>query len=450
MNLPNPELIAHALIAGESDTVAADDRGILKLVDVMISAPQDRGLGLLMRALSTFPALKSLAEACLRKEPLHALPAAVNAALFLDHSANADLILAGHVREHPPNGTTMELLEQLAASNLPESSAAMQECRVRVARAGSEIVVLAESLDRLGKALMSIGRVEQAVDAARESVILYQGLMSESPGHSNACAEALRSLGVGLTMLGRPADAVQPLQDAIALYRVVPDAGVPDRSRLAHALSTAATPLSQLERDQEASNALREAWDIYAQLQRSDRSFLIEFLGVTERLATILERRGMSAKALPFVEEVTGLYRELAHHNGQEYSGKLAGALAMQARVLLSVGRPHDAVGPSGEAIRLYRELMEDRPDFFRKAFASTLEQHALLLSRSTRFAESLHFHLLAVGHYRLLMQADRYGLSPALANATFNMGLELWRGGRLDDAVAACEEAVSLTQIRS
>jgi tetratricopeptide (TPR) repeat protein len=153
---------------------------------------------------------------------------------------------------------------------------------------------------------------------------------------------------------------------------------------------------------------------------------------------------GRRQDALGPTEEAIRLYRELAATN-PAFLPDLAMALNNLGNYYSDVGRWQDALAPGEEATRLHRELAGTNPGFL-PDLARALNNLGISYSEVGRWQDALAPTEEAARLYRELAAANPAFL-PSLAGALDNLGVRYGEVGRRQDALAPTEEAIRLYQ---
>ena len=107
-------------------------------------------------------------------------------------------------------------------------------------------------------------------------------------------------------------------------------------------------------------------------------------------LSTRLSGLGRREEALAAIEEVTGLYRQLAAARPDAFLPNLALSLNNQAVRLADLGRPEEALAAIEEAVAIRRQLAAARPGVFLPDLADSLTNNARALEALGRDTEAL------------------------------------------------------------
>ncbi|MEF3698740.1 tetratricopeptide repeat protein [Desulfolutivibrio sp.] len=308
--------------------------------------------------------------------------------------------------------------------------------------------VLGMSLSTLANRLAELGRREEALDAAQEAVAIRRELAQARPDvFPPDLAMSLNNLAIRLAQLGRPEEALDAAQEAVAIRRVLaqarPDAFCPD---LAGSLNNLANILSDLGRPEEALDAAQEATELYRELAHTrPDAFRPDLAMSLNTLAIIRARLGRRKEALAAAQEATNLYRELAHTRPDTFRPDLATCLNNLANRLTKLGRHDKALDAAQEAVAIRRELAQARPEAFRPDLAMSLNNLAAILSELGRREEALEPAQESVTIRRELAHTRPDVFRPVLAGSLNNLS-KLFTGiGKHEEAKDAAQEAARL-----
>ncbi|MBI2304795.1 MAG: tetratricopeptide repeat protein [Chloroflexi bacterium] len=274
---------------------------------------------------------------------------------------------------------TGNLLALMVISDqLPQSSVALRE---KAAELSTMIVgrlrrdsgegnqpLLAMSLNNLANRLSEVGRRDEALAPAQESVAIRRELAAAQPDAFRPyLATSLNNLAVLLSEVGRRDEARAPAQEAVALYRELA-AAHPDafRPNLAGSLNNLAIRLSEVGRRDEALAPAQEAVDLYRGLAAAHPDAFRPDLAMSlNNLANSLSEVGRREAALEPAQEAVALYRELAAAHPDAFRPYLAVSLNNLAKFLNEVGRRDAALEPAQEGIQALREYFLAVPEAF-------------------------------------------------------------------------------------
>ncbi|MDP8225058.1 MAG: tetratricopeptide repeat protein [Candidatus Lernaella stagnicola] len=162
-------------------------------------------------------------------------------------------------------------------------------------------------------------------------------------------------------------------------------------------------------------------------------------------LAIRLSALGRREEALDAAREAVKLYRELADARPDAFRPDLAASLNNLSIRLSALGRREEALDAAREAEKLYRELAKARPDAFRPDLAMSLNNLANVLSDLGRREEALDAAREAVDIRRELADARPDAFRPDLAMSLNNLANRLSDLGRREEALDAAREAAIL-----
>ena len=159
-------------------------------------------------------------------------------------------------------------------------------------------------------------------------------------------------------------------------------------------------------------------------------------------LGFILRSDGQRREALAPTEEAVKLYRELAKTN-PAFLGELAGSLTNLGNFYSDLGRRQEALAPTEEAVRIFREQAKTNPAF-QGYLAGSLNNLGNRYSELGRRQEALAPTEEAVKIRRELAKTNP-GVLPNLADSLSNLGQHYSNLGRRQEALAPTEEAVKI-----
>jgi tetratricopeptide (TPR) repeat protein len=140
-------------------------------------------------------------------------------------------------------------------------------------------------------------------------------------------------------------------------------------------------------------------------------------------MANRLSDLGRREEALAQAEEAVGLYRQLAQQRPDAFLPDLGMSLNNLAKMLSGLGRREEALARAEESVRLYCQLAQQRPDAFLPDLARSLNNLAAMLSALGRREEALARAEEAVHLYRQLAQQHPDAFLPYLATSLAVLG---------------------------
>jgi tetratricopeptide (TPR) repeat protein len=309
---------------------------------------------------------------------------------------------------------------------------------------------LAYALDNLGVRLSALGRLNEAVVAAREAADISRRLAAARPdAFLPELARSLSNLGGLLAQLGRREEAVAAAQEGADISRRLaaasPDAFLPD---LARSLSSLGNVLSELAgRREDALAATQEATDIRRRLtaERPDAS-LPDLALSLNNLGSFLSGLGRREEGLAAAQEAVDIYRRLAAAQPDAFLPDLARSLNSLGNRLSESGRHEEAVAAGQEAVDIRRRLAAAQPDAFLPDLASSLNRLGNRLSDHLGRHEEAHAAAQqAVDIYRRLAASRPDAFLPDLAQSLNDLGAFSGQLGRREEGIAAAREAVDI-----
>ncbi len=162
-------------------------------------------------------------------------------------------------------------------------------------------------------------------------------------------------------------------------------------------------------------------------------------------LAVLLGDLGRREEALAAIEQAVAIYRELAEARPDTYLPDLARSLSNQSVSMSELGRREEALAAISQAVDIRRELAEARPDAFLPDFAASLSNQSVCLSELGRREEALAAIDQAVAIFRELAEARPDAFLPDFAASLSNQSVCLSELGRREEALAAIDQAVAI-----
>ena len=283
-----------------------------------------------------------------------------------------------------------------AADAIPYPSFALAPVAVTVltmlADQSEDIGERADHLLRLSSRLADLGRREESLAAAEESVQIRRRQAEAEPGTFRpALALALNDQTNPLGALGRWEDARASAEEAVQIRRDLardsPGAFLPD---LAMSLNNLAWCLNELGRPGQALAAADESAEIRRGLVK-DRPELLSSLAATLNNRSIsLAALNRPQEALAAVEEGTGIYRDLAQTRPDAFLSTFARSLNNLSNILAGQCSREEALAAVAEATRIFRLLALIRPGGYLRALADSLHNQSLCLAALGRHPEAM------------------------------------------------------------
>ena len=316
------------------------------------------------------------------------------------------------------------------------------------ARPDALLPELATSLNTLGIMLSDLGRHEEALEKAKKAVRISEHLAKAwlnafKPllvASLNNMASILRVLGRREEALGKAKEALQISEE---LAKVQPDAFLPD---LASSLANLATMLRDLGWHEEALDKAQEGLRIYEQLAKArPDAFLPELAISLNNVSNRLSFLGRTEEALDKAQEAMRIWERLAKAQPDAFLPNLAGSLNNLANSLGVFGRREEALGKAQEAVRIYEQLTKARPEAFLPELAASLITLAGRLSGVGRREEALCKAQEALRIRRQLAGARPDAFLPDLAGSLNTLANCLNGLDRREEAVDKAQEALRL-----
>ncbi len=306
---------------------------------------------------------------------------------------------------------------------------------------------LAAALNNLGNSLNALGRREEALAAARESLDIRRRADARRDAFLPDLASSLTNIGNVLSGLGRREEAAAAAQEATDIYRGLaaarPDAFL---RHLAGSLSNLGGSLAALGRPEEALAVAQESVEIRRRLAAADpAAFLSDLAGSLNNLGLRLDSLDRREEALAAAQEAAVIYRRLAVAQPDAFLPDLASSLHNLSVSLSNLGRRAAALATAQEAVDIRRRLAAERPDVFLSALAQSLNNLGVRLSDLGRREEALVVARDAVDIRRRLAANPSEDVLADLASALNNLGTLLSELRRGEEALAAAQEATDI-----
>ena len=307
---------------------------------------------------------------------------------------------------------------------------------------------LALSLNNLSTYLSALGHREEALEAVRECVALYRDLTRDRPNTFHPdLARSLNNLAIYLSALGRREEALEAVWECVALRRDLaqdrPNAFNPD---LALSLRTLSVCLSKLGHREEALEAMQECVPFYRDPARDwPNAFNPDLARSLNTLAIYLSTLGRREEALEAVQECVPLYRDLARDQPNAFNPDLACSLNNLAIYLSALGRREEALEAVQECVALYRDPARDRPNAFNSNLALSLNTFSSCLSDLGRQEEALEAVQECVALQHDLARDQPNAFHPDLASSLNTLSNCLSHLGHQEEALEAVQKCVAL-----
>ena len=312
---------------------------------------------------------------------------------------------------------------------------------------------IGRSFVTLSYTLSRDGRPEDALAAAQEAVELFRGLMTGNtcfPG-SHLIISLFR-LSDCQSSLGRKEEAVDAAVDAIHVYsktgRYEGHTGW-DMDNYTEALTTLARRFRETGRHDEALETDTEAVNLCRTLAADRPAVFTKVLASSLlNLGVDFSKIGRHDEALDARSEAVKLYRTLAADRPAVFTKDLALSLLGLGVDFYQLGRHDEALDARSEAVKLYRTLAADRPTVFTKDLAWSLLKVGVDFSKLGCHNEALDARSEAVKLYQTLAADHPAVYTKDLALSLLEVGVDFCKLGRHDEALDACSEAVQLYRI--
>jgi tetratricopeptide (TPR) repeat protein len=303
---------------------------------------------------------------------------------------------------------------------------------------------LARGLYHASDRLSTMDQPLDALPLMEEAVVTYRILAQKRPGiFSVDLIIALCKFATLLRQTGRHDDALAVGDEAVRLYRTL----VGDRPDflpyLPNAFHGIYSHLREVERHEEALAISTDTADIYRTLIRDFPSLVPSFAYGLHVLALQLRDAKRPEDALAVSKEAVDAYRTLAKDDPVIYTSDLAIALATLACSLAATRQYSEGLEAGKEAVELFRND-QTRPDL-RDVFLMTLWESWFALRKAERLEDAIAIGTEVISTYRTLAEDRPTEISGELAVALLSSSYDLCRNGQYHDGLIASEEAVNL-----
>jgi len=185
-------------------------------------------------------------------------------------------------------------------------------------------------------------------------------------------------------------------------------------------------------------DSIRATGDTSEQGQ-NERARVLNDLG--ERLSAL----GRLEEALQATQEAVGIFRQLAEERPDAFLPYLAMSLHNLSIKLSKLGRREEALWAAQQGVEIRRQLAERSPDALLPALATSLNSLGLRLSDFGRWEEALQATQEAATFYRVLAGQKPDAFLSAFSMSLHNLGKICSALGRREEALQATQGAVEI-----
>jgi tetratricopeptide (TPR) repeat protein len=292
--------------------------------------------------------------------------------------------------------------------------------------------------------LKEAGRVDEALDFADQSILLWRRLADEHGTRVGSLA-AINTRAIILASTGRPADALEAFEEALKLQDVMPEVGWAKKQiQIALKLNRAAQ-LSKAGRNKEALAAFTTMLSELRRLAREKPDSYVPLL----RTALLQYAESLIAahrwkKAAEILDETIDLLRSAAQRQFPMNATHLAHALQMRGIVAHALHATDTAIELLEEASTLYRDRIPFDPSAARP-LADSLSLLGIILSESGDQRKALRETEDAVKVLRDLTASDPGTYSRPLVQELLRLETRLSAVNLLDRAVEILDQVIEL-----
>ena len=367
----------------------------------------------------------------------------------------------------------LTLLDRLAARRLDQSIRLREALQGRLASLGRiALVVASETGDPIGHELSALVNVERDDDVVyilakeleethrdsiplREVTAVARGRVwrtlqatwpNPDPEQRAELARWANNYASALFDLRRPEEALKMVDVALSSFQGAEAEG--PQTEVALSLFNRSLALSLLERREEAVVAARESFEMYRALGENGPAgsrVRADWAQAASNLGNRLAEVGRSEDALEPTSEAVRLYRELIRDRSLADLPNLAMSLANLGNRLGDVNRKEEALAVTEEALDYYERLAEARPDIYRPALAMCLTNLGIRRFGLGLLEPAYQASLRSTQIYRQLSQERPDLFRPGLAKSLNALGNRFGITGRNQQAFEATWEATGI-----
>jgi tetratricopeptide (TPR) repeat protein len=289
-------------------------------------------------------------------------------------------------------------------------------------------------------------RYSDAYDAAKEALNIFRTISKKYPGtFDGTLADGLWYSSHYLLIMDQPSEALPLLEEAVPIYRILAQKRPTTFSLLLiRSLCKFATLLRKIGRDDDALAAGDEAVRSWRSLVVYRSDFALHQPNRLEVVCSHLRDLGRNEEALALIIEAVDAYRTLVKGDPVVYSSHLALGLAALAQSFYTTQRYDEGIEAAKEAVKLYRTLSEGRADL-KDGFLKALNAFWFATEDAQRLEDLIAVGTDVISVYRTHAEDRPTEFSRGLATALLNHSSYLCQNGQYFDALTADEEAVDL-----
>ena len=341
-----------------------------------------RSLTVLTRAASHHHAAASLVHEAVRLDPERFARALIYVAVR--SSAQIGAMVADILAAVPLTLKTLIYIER----NIPFDSAELARADLVVIERiiahispNSRPGTRARWLTKLAYRLRSVGRADQASPLYEESVAVYRELVSARPTwYLPALASALNGECICLLGIGRPDDAVKAAAESIECWQRLRDIRPDVRSaaELADSLNSLGGALSIAGRGAEALPATEQAVAAYRALHVVDPGkYDTPLANALSNLGIRYATTGRHDEALSVTKTAVAMLKSSATENMDGRFPLLANSLENLSNRFADVNEHGNAAAAAQRAAQHYKRLADSNPDIYAPRLAAIRERLA-------------------------------------------------------------------------
>jgi len=320
---------------------------------------------------------------------------------------------------------------------------------------------VARSLRMVGGLLRATGDNAGALAAFQEQRDLAERLEAEDPTDvvRSVLAQSHHSIGYLLSVTEKPEEALEAYRKALAIYQKLADANpavTQFQSDLAWSHNNIRLLLWDTGKPQEALAANRQALAIRQKLADANPAvtqFDSDLAQSHGNVGSMLSQTGQPEEAMAAFQKALAIYQKLADANPAvtQFQSDLAWSHNAIGFLLRDTGKPQEALAANRKALAIYQKLADANPAVtqFQSDLARSHNAIGFLLSGTGKPAEALEANRKALAIFEKLADANPAvtQFQSDLAMSYHYIGHLLSQTGKPAEALAACERALAIQQ---
>ncbi|TFK26817.1 hypothetical protein FA15DRAFT_614916 [Coprinopsis marcescibilis] len=316
-------------------------------------------------------------------------------------------------------------------------------------------MLAAQSFCGVANCLQSAFRSREACKTSKEAIDICRAFVDDDPDLSvrSRLAISLCVMSESLSSMW-PADyeaSLQVSQEGLDLVRALIKL---DRDRfqsiLARLLINHSHILRMLRKLDDSVIYALEAVEIGRMLASTDQvKYATDLVSALQHLASELRSANRSAEAVPIAEEEIDLRRKLVEQRPPEArdaaKSDLAWTLSRYGTYLTGAGRKEEALIPLKDSTGIYRQLAAVNSDEYGRLLASSLSDWACILNALQRYEEGIR---MLVESLDIIRKSSEWAYDDNLLTPLWGYASALAHLKRLDEAIPFAQEALEVCRV--